>query len=112
VVAESDYTYRPFRAIWLRMGLTDASSFDLALAYAVIFMANLSGRDIQNFDDDPETMKYYTRCLARLYPRLNNDQDRVSQGVVSTVLGFICHDVTWLPCLFCADNIKLTLILG
>ena len=79
------------------MGMSDATSFRLALASAVIFMDLRRGVPVDKLRQSPETAKYYGEALRLLHQRMEDAADRVSPGVVGTVMGFICHDVRGLP---------------
>lgn len=106
MTAEADYVYRPFRASWFRIGLSDTAAFDLWLAQAVVIRNGLFHEpNVLNYDakylDTSEASKYYCKSLHQLAIRLNNREDCVSDGVIATIMGFICVDVryTVLPIL-------------
>ncbi|KAL9489677.1 hypothetical protein ACSS6W_001954 [Trichoderma asperelloides] len=97
MTSEADYVYRPFRASWFRIGLSDTAAFDLWLAQAVVIRDNLSHqKDAVNYDeeysDTSEANRYYCKSLQQLAIRLNSRKDCVSDGVIATIMGFICVD--------------------
>jgi hypothetical protein len=60
------------------------------MANAALFLGAETG------DKDAETvesMRYYTMSLHSVTKRLQDPVDGVSEGVMGTVLGFVCHDV-------------------
>jgi hypothetical protein len=46
-----------------------------------------------DFADNPEAARYYSRALAQLATRLEHDTDRVSPGVIISILGLLCYAV-------------------
>ncbi|KAL6910202.1 hypothetical protein GGI43DRAFT_389551 [Trichoderma evansii] len=97
MTAEADYVYRPFRASWFRIGLSDTAAFDLWLAQAVVIRNSLSNEKYTfNYDtkylDTSEANTYYCKSLHQLALRLNDRQDCISDGVIATIMGFICVD--------------------
>lgn len=101
MTAEADYVYRPFRASWFRIGLSDTAAFDLWLAQAVVIRNGLFHEpNAFNYDakylDTFEASKYYCKSLHQLALRLNNREDCISDGVIATIMGFICVDVRFL----------------
>jgi hypothetical protein len=93
VIAQSDYKYRPFHVVWLRIGLSDPTAFQLSLASALLFKDNTSERPVLDFNDNEKSAKHYFKALSQLSDRLGDRQECMSPGVVATVLGCICHDV-------------------
>lgn len=91
----NDYGYKPFRSVFLRLALSDATAFTLSLAYAVLFQDQaIHGQSEEaDFTDIPESIKYYSRSVRDLTARLNDPIDRLSEGVIGTITGFVCHDV-------------------
>ncbi len=75
------------------MGLSDSSAFYLTLATAVVVRDCQQSKETVEFDENPESAKYYSESLAQLNRRLNDPVDRRSSGVIATILGCICHDV-------------------
>jgi hypothetical protein len=101
VTAEADYVYRPFRTSWFRIGLSDAAAFNLWLAQAVVirngfFHENNSFNYDTKYLDTSEAGKYYCKSLHQLAIRLNSREDCISDGVIATIMGFICVDVRYL----------------
>ncbi|KAL7963789.1 hypothetical protein V8C34DRAFT_266572 [Trichoderma compactum] len=97
MAAEADYVYRPFRTSWVQIGLSDATAFDLWLAQAIVIRDRTAQEDTtprpgMEYLNNPEANKYYSRCLNQLSHRLSSREERVSIGVIATIMGFICID--------------------
>jgi hypothetical protein len=93
--------YRPFRSSWLRIGLSDRVAFDLWLAQAVVIRNGLVHKSNkfaydELFADTSEANSYYCKSLHQLTIRLNDREDCISEGVIATIMGFICVDVRFL----------------
>ena len=93
VTAESDYVYRPFRTIWFTMALIDASAFKLSMANAAMFLAQRKNPEGFRYEKCSESLEYYGQCISEVTRRLGNRSDCVSEGVITTILGLVCHDV-------------------
>ncbi|KAJ5606257.1 hypothetical protein N7510_009038 [Penicillium lagena] len=96
--AEADYQYRPFRTVWFTMSLHDHSAFRLALANAAMFLDEKHHPQTFRYDHCHEALKYYGQCVRQITDRLADPTDCTSEGVVTTILGLICHDLyvgTW-----------------
>ncbi|QGA20842.1 hypothetical protein EYB26_008552 [Talaromyces marneffei] len=91
--AESDYVFRPFRAVWFSMALTDATAFQLCMANAAMFMAQRKQPETFQYEKCSETLEYYGKCLGQITKRLESRDDCASDGVIVTILGLICHDI-------------------
>ncbi|KAM0512978.1 hypothetical protein ACHAPE_008338 [Trichoderma viride] len=97
MTAEADFVYRPFRSSWLRIGLSDRVAFDLWLAQAVVIRNGLVHKSNEFaydelFEDTSEASSYYCKSLQQLTIRLNDREDCISEGVIATIMGFICVD--------------------
>ncbi|RFU76141.1 hypothetical protein TARUN_6083 [Trichoderma arundinaceum] len=98
MAAEADYTYRPFRTSWFKIGLSDSTAFDLWLAQAVVIRNSITNEDTaaspwaEEYLDSLEANKYYFKSLNQLAHRLSNRDDCMSNGVIATIMGFICVD--------------------
>ena len=44
------------------------------------------------YSDCDESAKYYSECLNQVSQRLESSTESLSQGIITTVLGFLCHD--------------------
>ncbi len=75
------------------MAIVDRTAFHLSLANAALFFHQLSQRKGSEHSDFEESSKYLDLCLSEIGQRLGNELEMVSEGVVTTVLGFLCHDV-------------------
>lgn len=101
VTAEADYVYRPFRISWVQIGLSDATAFNLWLAQVVVIRDGISHEDRMDSPDreyllNSEANKYYSKSLSQLSHRLSNREECISSGVIATIMGFICIDVSIL----------------
>ena len=93
VNAESEYNYRPFRKVWFSMALCDHSAFMLSMANAAMFLDEARNPDNFQYADSAEALRYYGQCVEQITTRLSNPADCTSEGVITTILGLICHDV-------------------
>jgi hypothetical protein len=93
VDTKADDYYRPFRSEWFSMAVVDRSAYYLSLANAAMFLNQVMNGGNFEYSDCVESSKYYTECLNQITRRLGCRMERVSEGVITTVLGFICHDV-------------------
>ncbi|KAH8430860.1 uncharacterized protein LDX57_008524 [Aspergillus melleus] len=91
--ADSDYVFRPFRAIWFSMAMTDASAFLVSLANAAMFLDQIHQRKAYQYEKSVECLTFYGKCVKEVTRRLENSNDRVSAGVITTILGLICHEL-------------------
>lgn len=93
VQSEADYCYRPFRSVWFSMALHDGSAFKLCMANAAMFLDKVHHPESFQYERSAETLKYYGQCVGEVTHRLADPVDCTSEGLVTTVLGLICHDV-------------------
>ncbi|CRG86883.1 hypothetical protein PISL3812_03895 [Talaromyces islandicus] len=91
--SESDVVHRPFRTIWFSMALVDQSAFKLSMANASMFLAQRKDPDGFRYETCSETLEYFGQCLSLVTKRLEDPKDCVSEGVITTILGLICHDL-------------------
>ncbi|KIW65371.1 hypothetical protein PV04_07637 [Phialophora macrospora] len=91
---EGDYLYRPFRNEWWAMAVVDCTAFYLSLANAALFFHQRTLNKGSEYSDFEESSKYLSLCLNQVTTRLNQGPDNVGEGVITTVLGFLCHDST------------------
>ncbi|PLB52209.1 hypothetical protein P170DRAFT_423105 [Aspergillus steynii IBT 23096] len=98
--ADSDYVFRPFRAIWFSMAMTDASAFLVSLANAAMFLDQIYQRKAYQYEKSVECLTYYGKCVKEVTRRLENSKDRLSAGLITTILGFmsglwLAHGLIW-----------------
>ncbi|EXJ89649.1 hypothetical protein A1O3_02716 [Capronia epimyces CBS 606.96] len=76
------------------MAVADTSAFCLSLANAALFMNQITtGRQgATEYSDCAESARYYSECLDQVTRRLASSTECTSDGVITTVLGFLCHD--------------------
>lgn len=72
----------------------DATACKLVMANAVVFLDQTWRSSSSAFDATAESAKYYTQSCKELSLRLSDPGDRIGDGVIATVLGFLCHDVS------------------
>jgi hypothetical protein len=70
--------------------MSDESAFNLTMANAATLYGIETGNGIR---ETAESMQYYSLSLRSINRRLQDPIDRISEGVIGTVLGFVCHDV-------------------
>ncbi|OCT49020.1 hypothetical protein CLCR_11316 [Cladophialophora carrionii] len=76
------------------MAVVDCTAFYLSLANAALFFNQKTINKGSEYSDFEESSKYLSLCLNQVVHRLNQEPDNVSEGVITTVLGFLCHDCT------------------
>lgn len=76
------------------MAVFDSTACKLVMANAVVFLDQTWRSSSSAFDATAESAKYYTQSCKELSLRLSDPGDRFSDGVIATVLGFLCHDVS------------------
>lgn len=94
VMVDTEYNYRAFHVVWIRIGLSDSTCFYLTLASATLFMDRVRRRLGPDIEDSAESNRYYLRALQQLNMRLSNKAECTSPGVIATILGCLCHDVS------------------
>jgi hypothetical protein len=75
------------------MAVVDCTAFYLSLANAALFFNQMTLHKGSEHSDFEESSKYLSLCLNQVADRLKQGSDSVSEGVITTVLGFLCHDV-------------------
>lgn len=75
------------------MALTDKSAFILCKANAAMFLEETQHPDTFCYKTCRETLTYYGQCVRQVTERLSNAQERISEGIITCILGLICHDV-------------------
>jgi hypothetical protein len=95
VEGEASYIYRPFRAEWFNMAVLEPSAYYLCLANAALFLNQfLTGHGGLEYTDCVESSKYYGLCLSRVTGQLADRSHGITQGLITTVLGFVCHNLS------------------
>jgi hypothetical protein len=75
------------------MSMNDATAFNLSLANAALFYDQRTRTSTFKYENSVECLTYYGKCLREISKRLGSSDDSVSDGVIMTVLGLLCHDV-------------------
>jgi len=77
---------------WFYMALLEPSSYYLCLANAALVMdQQVTRRTTLEYTDSVESTKYYSKCLTQLNKQLASSVHTISEGAITTVLGFVCH---------------------
>lgn len=76
------------------MAVIDTSAFYISLANASLFMNRITSHGGLEYSDCVESSGYYRTCLTTMSKRLSSRSERSSEGVITTILGFLCHDVS------------------
>ncbi|KIW97531.1 uncharacterized protein Z519_01115 [Cladophialophora bantiana CBS 173.52] len=74
------------------MAVIDCTAFYLSLANAALFFHQMTERKGCEHSDFEESSAYLSLCLNQVTERLGKESDNVSDGVITTILGFLCHD--------------------
>lgn len=75
------------------MALFDASAFKLSMANAAMFLDEINHPTTFQYERCREALVYYGQSVREVTSRLADPVDRASEGLMTTVLGLICHDV-------------------
>lgn len=76
------------------MALADYCAFHLYLANAALFLYQVSNQGSIEYSDCAEAGKYFGACLNQVTQRLEDQSDRVSPGLITTILGLLCYNVS------------------
>jgi hypothetical protein len=98
VTGSAGELYRPFRLEWFATAVADRCSYYLCLANGAMFYhRTIQGGGSYEYSEYEESAQYFGRCTALMAQRLDCPEESVSEGAVTTVLGFLCHDVRLSP---------------
>ncbi|RAK98548.1 uncharacterized protein BO80DRAFT_427346 [Aspergillus ibericus CBS 121593] len=93
MTSDRDYVFRPFRTVWFTMALTDASAVLVALANAAMFLDQKLRAQMYRYETSAECLTYYGQCVQQVTRRLGDARENLSEGVITTILGLMCHDL-------------------
>ncbi|OJK01441.1 hypothetical protein ASPACDRAFT_41702 [Aspergillus aculeatus ATCC 16872] len=93
MTSDKDYVFRPFRSVWFSMALTDPSAIFVALANAAMFFDQRVRAQEFKYETSSACLAYYGRCVQQVRARLGSVKESLSEGVITAVLGLICHDL-------------------
>ncbi|RAK73253.1 uncharacterized protein BO72DRAFT_437892 [Aspergillus fijiensis CBS 313.89] len=93
MTSDKDYVFRPFRSVWFSMALTDPSAIFVALANAAMFFDQRVRAQEFKYEKSSECLAYYGRCVQQVRARLGSVKESLSEGVITAILGLICHDL-------------------
>ncbi|OCL09727.1 hypothetical protein AOQ84DRAFT_353898 [Glonium stellatum] len=82
---------KQMRVIWISVGMSDRSAFQLSLASSAFFMARQNDPQVQ---ENTESLGYYTAALSSVNGRLLDPTESTSEGLIGAILGFCCYDCT------------------
>ncbi|EED14443.1 hypothetical protein TSTA_106530 [Talaromyces stipitatus ATCC 10500] len=85
----ADGNYCPLKDLWWNMGLFDRTAFLVILGLASRVLNLLTCSESK---EHPEATTYYTKSVRALQRRIENAEDRLSEGVIVTVLEFAYYD--------------------
>ncbi|PVH83816.1 hypothetical protein DL98DRAFT_104439 [Cadophora sp. DSE1049] len=92
--SEAKHVYRPFRAEWFNMAILSSTSYYLCLANAALFLnQHATGSSTLEYTDSVESTRYYSKCLSQVNNELACSAEGISEGTITTILGFICHSL-------------------
>lgn len=74
------------------MAIADRCAFYLCLANGALFHHQMTRGGSLEYSDCDESAGYFGHCTRMVVQRLASGDDGVSEGVITTVLGFLCHD--------------------
>ncbi|RAL12969.1 uncharacterized protein BO97DRAFT_442815 [Aspergillus homomorphus CBS 101889] len=93
MTSDRDYVFRPFRSVWFSMALTDPSAIFVALANAAMFFDQRTREREFRYETSAECLAYYGQCVQQVRGRLQDVNESLSEGVITAILGLICHDL-------------------
>lgn len=76
------------------MAVIDTSAYYISLANASLYMNRIRYQGGLEYSDCPESSDYYRTRLTTMSKRLEANTERSSEGVITTILGFLSHDVS------------------
>lgn len=93
----------PMSVMWITIGMSDTSAFYLTLAKSSLL---LSREFSHHHKDTTELTELYTASVGSVSKRLEDPVDGISDGVVGTIVGFACLDVSTRAILgFCIADV-------
>ncbi|PYI04693.1 hypothetical protein BO78DRAFT_347280, partial [Aspergillus sclerotiicarbonarius CBS 121057] len=93
MTSDRDYVFRPFRTVWFTMALTDTSAVLVALANAAMFLDQKLRAQTYRYETSTECLTYYGQCVQQVTRRLGDARENLGEGVITTILGLVCHDL-------------------
>lgn len=75
------------------MAMIDTSAYYISLANAALYMNRMIHNGGLEYSDSPESSDYYSTCVNTMSQRLSSLEESTSEGIITTILGFQCHDV-------------------
>ncbi|KAJ5112876.1 hypothetical protein N7456_001410 [Penicillium angulare] len=75
------------------MALCDSSAFQLCMANAAMFLDEFHHPTTFQYEKSHEALTYYGQGARQVTRRLADPDECASEGLITCVLGFICHDL-------------------
>ncbi|CAH0034467.1 unnamed protein product [Clonostachys rhizophaga] len=94
IASESEYINHPFHRIWVRMGFSDPTALYLSMGTTLLLWNRKNSIPTLKITDDMEPKRYYTKAPKDISARLSDPFDHKSAGVIATIIGCLCHDVS------------------
>ncbi|KAF4554913.1 Hypothetical protein D9617_3g019820 [Elsinoe fawcettii] len=91
IISDLENEHMPFHSVWARMGFSDQSALYLTIATSLL---SWSRRRATAKDAEAEASIYYAKGLRKLSSRLGSSNDCASVGVIVSIVGCVCHDVS------------------
>lgn len=91
--AKIDLNQRAFHTVWIRAGLSDSTCCYVSLASATIFFEQGSEHLDVGYIRNRQAELYYCKALSSLNARMSDTNSLHNAGVITSILGFLCHDV-------------------
>lgn len=85
--------HRHIRMLWITIAMYDEDSFNITLAHASNLLAKHQGL---GYFETEESIKYYTITVQAVSKRLQAPSESTSDGLIGTILGLACLDVSRL----------------
>ena len=95
---ESTKLFPTFRPLWFGLFLRDAASFQALLCIVMMYKNRVHGTRHER-----KAIGYQSKALRLVHERLSDSFQRVSVGIVITIVLFLLHDVR-----LCALSLKYT----
>lgn len=59
-----------------------------------MFLEETRHPDTFRYEKCQETLAYYGQCVRQVTDRLSDPLENTSEGILTSILGLICHDVS------------------
>jgi hypothetical protein len=93
VKAQVEDVYRPFQKLWLTISMCEICSFQLSVAFGLLYMDQLKRTVNSSMEDIPECIEYRSKAINSLNSSLSNGIHEIGEGIIGTILGLVCASV-------------------